>query len=121
MFAKWLLAILAAGIVAAPAAAAGFDCSKAREADEIAICRTPALSARDSEMTGLWYAWSRVPMAMGSNGARHDDAQTFLRRRKTCGRDIDCLARAYDDRIAALRSGIDDAMREMFHLQNGGG
>src|SRR5690348_4550610 len=53
-----------------PARAAGFDCARATKADEIAVCRTPTLSALDSEMSGLWYAYSRVPMLMGGNGNR---------------------------------------------------
>ncbi len=114
---RWMLAALAlAG--AAPAAAASFDCSRARTPDEITVCKTPALSMRDSEMGGLWYAFSRVPMMMGSNGARRDDAEQFLAQRAKCGRDVGCIAQAYDARIASLRSGIDGAMKEMFRLQN---
>ena len=105
-------------LAASPVAAASFDCGKARTPDEIAICKTPALSSRDSEMAGLWYAYSRVPMMMGSNGARHDDAQQFLVQRAQCGRDTACIGRAYDARISALRSGIDAAMADLFRLQN---
>lgn len=105
-------------LTTAPAMAASFDCGKARTADEITVCQTPALSNRDSEMGGLWYAYARVPMMMGSNGARRDDAQQFLAQRAKCGRNVPCLAAAYDARNAVLRSGIADAMAEMFRLQN---
>src|SRR5436190_23642769 len=40
---------------ASPAAAASFDCSRARGADEVTVCRTASLSALDSELGGLWY------------------------------------------------------------------
>jgi uncharacterized protein len=111
--------LLAAGFLATPASAASFACARARAADEIAVCRTPALSALDSEMGGLWYAYSRVPMYMGGTGARRDEAQAFLDRRRACGRDIACLTAAYRTRIAALRRGIDESMRIFFRLQNG--
>lgn len=118
------LAILAVATPAAlclatPAQAASFDCGRARTADEQAVCRTPSLSALDSEMGGLWYAYSRVPMYMGGTGARRDEAQAFLERRRACGRDRACLANAYRARIAALHRGIDEAMRIFFRLQNG--
>ena len=110
--------MVAAALAASPAAAASFDCGKARTPDEITVCQTPALSQRDSEMGGLWYAYSRVPMMMGSNGARRDDAQQFLAARSQCGRNVSCQIALYDARNAVLRAGIADAMTEMFRLQN---
>jgi uncharacterized protein len=110
---------LATVFLATPASAASFDCARARSADEVTICRTPALSALDSEMGGLWYAYSRVPMYMGGTGARRDEAQAFLERRRACGRSASCLTAAYRARIAALRRGIDESMRIFFRLQNG--
>jgi len=106
-------------VAPAPARAAGFDCARATKADEIAICRTPSLSALDSEMSGLWYAYSRVPMLMGGNGNRGDEARAFLARRAACGANIACLAAAYRARIEALHRGIDGAMAEYLRMQNG--
>ena len=106
-------------LVPAPAHAASFDCARATKADEIAICRTPSLSALDSEMSGLWYANSRVPMLMGSTGTRGDEARAFLARRAACGRDVGCLTGLYRARIRDLRGGIDAAMEEYRRLQNG--
>lgn len=97
----------------APASAASFDCSRARAPDEVAVCNNPRLSALDSEMGGLWYAYQKVPLLMGASGARQDDAQAFLQRRRRCGADPVCLTRAYQDRIAALRQRIGDAMAGM--------
>lgn len=105
---------------AAAATAAGFDCSKAASPDELAVCANPQLSALDSEMTGLWFAYSRVPLLMGMSGNRHDDAEAFLARRKACGSDIACLAKAYDERIAMLQKQIADSMTAMAPLVTGG-
>ena len=107
-------------LVPAPSHAASFDCARATKPDEVTICRTPSLSALDSEMSGLWFAYSRVPMLMGGNGNRGDAARAFLARRAACGRNVACLAAAYRDRIRALHAGIDDAMQEYLRLQNGG-
>jgi uncharacterized protein len=106
-------------VFASPACAASFDCGQARAADEVAVCRTPSLSALDSEMGGLWYAYSKVPMLMGGNGNRGDAARAFLDRRRACGRNVSCLTSAYRARITELHRGIDVAMAEYFRLQNG--
>ena len=118
-FALSLAAFGATLFLASPASAASFDCSRARGADEVTVCHTPTLSAMDSEMGGLWYAYSRVPMLMGGNGNRGDEARAFLDRRRACGGDVGCLTRAYRARIAELRAGIDAAMAEYSRLQNG--
>lgn len=113
------LTLAASLILASPASAASFDCNRARAADEVTICRTPALSALDSEMGGLWYAYSRVPMMMGGNGNRGDEARAFLDRRRACGPNVACLTNAYRARIAALHEGIEAAMAEFSRMQNG--
>ena len=107
------LVLLAAASIAAttlPAAAASFDCAKATAPDEIAICQNPKLSERDTEMAALWFAYNKVPMLMGANGARRDAATDFLKMRSACGSDVACLGRVYDARIAALRAEITSAM-----------
>lgn len=102
----------------APAGAASFDCAKAAKPDERAICANADLSALDSEMGGLWFAFSKVPMLMGSSGARRDDAQAFLQQRAQCGGNVDCLRPLYYARIGALKSGVSQAMDNYFQLQN---
>jgi uncharacterized protein len=109
----------ALALLPAPATAASFDCARARKTDEVAVCRNPHLSALDSEMGGLWYAYSRVPMLMGGNGDRMDEAQAFLARRAACGARLPCLAAAYRDRIAELRLDIDRAMAGFRHYVTG--
>ena len=100
------------------AQAASFDCAKAAKPDEIAICTNPDVSALDSEMGGLWFAFRQVPMLMGSNGARMDDAQTFLQRRGNCGGNLACLRPLYQARIRTLKDQIDQWMTAAAKAQN---
>jgi uncharacterized protein len=116
---RFLAAFAGTLFLASPASAASFDCSHARAADEVTVCRTPVLSALDSEMGGLWYAYSRVPMLMGGNGNRGEEARAFLDRRRACGASVSCLTGAYRARIRELHQGIDLFMAEFFRMQNG--
>jgi uncharacterized protein len=106
-------------LVPASANAASFDCARATKTDEVAVCRNPHLSELDSEMGGLWYAWSRVPMLMGGNGARMDEAQAFLARRAACGRNTACLTAAYRARIEELHRDIANAMHDFQRYVSG--
>jgi uncharacterized protein len=119
MIRRLLLLVGALLVLGTPGRAASFDCAKAAKPDERAICRAADLSALDSEMGGLWFAFSKVPMLMGSNGARMDDAQAFLRARARCGGSLGCLRPLYRSRIAALKQGISQAMDNYCQLQNG--
>lgn len=112
--------VVLAAISLTPAAAhaASFDCARAANPDEKAICANPDLSALDSEMGGLWFAFRKVPMYMGGNGARMDDAQAFLQSRAKCGGDLSCLRPLYHERIATLQQAITGAMDDYFKLQN---
>ena len=92
------------------AAAASFDCAQAAAPDEKTICADPALSALDSEMGGLWFGYSRVPMLMGADGTREDDARAFLTTRAKCGEDKGCLTAIYLARITALKRQLGSAL-----------
>ena len=89
------------------------DCAKAQAPDERAVCADPTLSALDSEMGGLWFAYSRLPMLMGGNGNRHDEARAFLASRTACGADAACLTALYQSRIAALKQQITAYIKAM--------
>jgi uncharacterized protein len=104
-------ACLVSVAVALPARAASFDCNKAMAPDEIAICTNPMLSALDSEMGGLWYAYSQVPFLMGMSGARQDEARAFLQNRALCGANVVCLTQAYHARIQVLKNDIKAGMQ----------
>jgi uncharacterized protein len=114
------IGIAGAAFVSGDARAAGFDCSKASAPDEKAVCANPQLSALDSQMTGLWYAYSRVPMLMGSSGNRQDEADAFLAHRRQCGADVACISSAYTARISTLESEITSSMDAMAPLVTGG-
>jgi len=105
-------------LLAGPAFAASYDCSKATGADEVAVCKDGTLSSLDSEMAGLFFAYDKVPMLMGSNGDRQDEADAFLASRKACGPDLTCLRRVYTARIAALKQGLEGSMQQYSDLQN---
>lgn len=121
MFRSSLFAAVVAAVLAlqsSTVSAASFDCARAAKPDEIAICKAPDLSALDSEMGGLWFALRKVPMLMGSAGARMDDAQNFLQARTQCGGDLACLRKLYQARIAALKEGITQAMQYVDDREN---
>lgn len=110
--------ILAIGAFHAPAQAASFDCSKARTADERAVCADPALSALDSEMGALWFSYSRFELMMGAAGARRDDARDFLAARAKCGADTACLATLYRQRNATLKQQIASTITNLTRQAN---
>ncbi len=103
----------AAAIAAWPAGAASFDCARASQADEAAICRSPELSALDSEMGGLWFGYAELPFLMGRGGIRQDLARRFLEERRACGFDAGCLEKLYRTRIATLRDGLKGGIAEL--------
>lgn len=101
-----------AAALASPAGAASFDCSQAKAPDEIAVCTNPDLSALDSEMGGLWFAYSQLPFLMGASGDRQDEARAFLQTRAACGANVSCLRGAYTQRIATLKQEITSGTQE---------
>lgn len=111
----------AAMLAASTASAASFDCSRARTPDEKAVCANAGLSAQDSEMGGLWYAYRQMPMGMGSSGARDDDAQQFLTDRRACGASTACLGKLYIARNSNLRTYLATAIQQTISEQNNAG
>lgn len=118
LFISALLLACLVGLAPQKAHAASFDCAKARSTDELAICQTPELSALDSEMGALWFAYRQMPLGtMGVLNARREDAQAFLQARKACGSDVGCLRGAYRTRIANLKQSIRQASDYYRYLQ----
>lgn len=104
-----LLTAVCAGIFvsgAAPAAAASFDCRKARTADEKAICANRDLNDQDVRLDQL-YGITRHLVPMGGRGAIMDDQRDWLQARKHCGGNQSCLAKSYDGRIRQLNTVMD--------------
>lgn len=92
-------ALLACIAPALPAAAQGIDCARASAALDKAICASPSLMAQDREMAALYAASARDVAAQ---------RDWLARRARECGPLAGaalqaCLARAFEQRIAALR------------------
>lgn len=104
-----LTAVCAA--IAMPAAAASFDCRKARTADERAICADRALNDQDVRVDQL-YGITRHLVPMGGRGAIMDDQRAWLKDRHACGANRACLARSYDRRLAELNRVMDRVYRQ---------
>jgi uncharacterized protein len=101
------LCVLTIVFAAAPAYAASFDCAKARAADEKAICADRPLNDKDVRMA-LMYDLSRHFMAMGRRGVLEDEQTAWLRGRKACGANKQCLNGVYDHRIERLQGVLDE-------------
>ena len=94
------------------AKAASFDCTKAKTADEVAICKTQILSDLDTQMAALYGVRMQIPMLMGAKGAAQDEQRTFLAERGACGGNVACIQQAYLNRIAVLNQAIQTAMHD---------
>ncbi len=111
---RWLAAAATIALTAAatPAAAASFDCTKAKTADEKAICASQYLSDLDTVMATLYGVRMQIPMLMGARGAAQDEQRSWLARRALCGSDATCLTASYQQRIVALNQTITEAMHD---------
>lgn len=105
-------ACLAGLAISSSAEAASFDCTKAKTADEIAICQTQILSDLDTQMATLYGVRMQIPMLMGAKGAAQDEQRAFLAERGACGGDVACIQQAYLNRIAVLNQAIQTAMHD---------
>ena len=92
---------------AARAEAASFDCTRARAADERAICGNRALEDRDVKLSTMFALVPRL-VGMGARGAIQDDQRAWLTQRSQCGGNIACIRASYDRRIATLQRQFDD-------------
>ena len=98
---------LASFSLCGPAAAASFDCGKARAADERAICADRALNDLDVTMSVMLKLGGHF-MAMGARGAMQDDQVAWLKARRACAANRSCLRQSYDGRIATLQAVFDN-------------
>ena len=98
--------------VAGGAHAASYNCAKAKQPDEIAICDSRSLSELDVQMATLYGVRMTIPMLMGSKGAAQDEQHEFLATRGACGADTACIDAVYRQRIDALRQTINEAMQD---------
>lgn len=95
------IALLLAALAAVRRQAASFDCAKAANRDEQAICANRTLNDLDVQMATK-YQFLRGLFAMGARGAMQDSQQARLAKRQRCGGDTACLLQSYRTRIAEL-------------------
>ncbi len=108
-----VMMLLVAALVAGPASAASFDCTRARVPDERAICADRRLNDQDVRMA-TWLEVLGDVQLMGANAAMRDAQREWLAARHRCGGERTCLARAYDRRIGDLSRGY-GAWAAKFH------
>jgi len=92
-------------LIAVPAAAASFDCAKARTVAERLICSTPELSKADEAMA---IAYRRAiataaKLAIPERTSLKDNQVSWLKDRLGKCPDVSCLKSAYRYRIETLR------------------
>jgi uncharacterized protein YecT (DUF1311 family) len=78
-----------------------FNCQHAKAPDEVAICQTPKLSEMDTKMANLYSGYRNLT----SGPARHQlevNQAVWLQHRRSCGRNLGCIAKAYKDRVDYL-------------------
>ena len=90
--------------------AASFDCHKATQADEFAICDSRQLSELDVKMATIYDIVIKL-VPMGTRGAIEDEQRAWLAARRACGPDRSCIRNLYDARIKTLMAQIDRIAR----------
>jgi len=91
-----------------PAIAADYaplNCTRAKSAAEITICKTYTLGQAEARMATL-YSIAASLVAMGQRGDIGDAQTEFLKARDACGRNVACLTKAYTARIDQLNKVI---------------
>lgn len=95
--------MLVLGLMPVSGRAQGFDCRKARSADEIAICANSDLARLDERLSALYVA-ARSRAAPGPRRDLEADQADWLASRRICGADFRCIRASYLVRIAELQS-----------------
>jgi uncharacterized protein len=85
------------------AEAQSFPCSRARTADEIAICENPGLAALDMRLHNT-YNRVRGRLSGRARQALIDEELGWLASRRGCGSDVGCIEDSYRQRINELNS-----------------
>jgi uncharacterized protein len=85
------------------AEAQSFPCSRARTADEIAICENPGLAALDMRLHNI-YERVRSRLYGRARQVLVDEEMGWLASRRRCGSDVGCIEDSYRQRISELNS-----------------
>jgi uncharacterized protein len=89
--------VLAAASTSMPASAQGFNCRYAKTPDEVRICQSEHLRREDERLSEQYYRLRN--QVSGAELRRLTQSQRdWLRDRKACGGDPDCLADLYSSR-----------------------
>ena len=97
---KRILIALSISLIVEPAAAASFDCDKARTRIEKAVCADPGLSRLD-ELLGRFYQGARQQLAENASCLEADQRRWLRAVRDPCA-SAGCLRKAYLERLAEL-------------------
>jgi uncharacterized protein len=95
-----LFGALALGVVT-PVLAASFDCKLAKTATERAVCSDWRVSTFDEVLAAKYL---EALDKAGDSARLRADQHTWLRLRNSCDADVACLGKAYESRLAALKT-----------------
>jgi uncharacterized protein len=90
---KYVLILL--GLLAAPAHAASFDCSKAAAPDEHAVCADPRLSDLDELVAKAFDQAKQASSSPDQQRSVQTEARAFLKDRRACQADRSCIFASY--------------------------
>lgn len=93
------------------AQAASFDCTRARRADEVAICGNRSLEDADVKMSTTYNLVLQL-VAMGMRGDLRDSQTAWLRERGRCGGNANCIAQSYRARTQRLEAAFQTVVRQ---------
>jgi uncharacterized protein len=95
---RMILLALTAVLAVSPAAAASFDCKKAKLPAEVAICGDPTLSSEDEALAS---EYSPLVKSAWPDDAKKIKAEqkAWLAERNACGSDKQCIMGSYRERL----------------------
>ncbi|WP_117193835.1 lysozyme inhibitor LprI family protein [Rhizobium terrae] len=102
------LAALAIPALPRTAWPASFDCDRGNlAADEKVICDTRSLNDADVKMVTTFDILTTL-VAMGNRDKLRDEQSAWLKKRQTCGEDVECIRAAYAERMKQLDEAYKD-------------
>ena len=101
---RFLLGVfLGVWALSVPAWSQAFNCSFAKQPDELTICRDDSLKALDEQMADRFFK-IRQQLSIDGQVQLKAGQKDFLSRRKFCGTDGDCIEGMYRERLETLCS-----------------
>lgn len=96
-----LLTVSSISLMPLSAQSASFNCNTADRPDEVLICQRPQLSSLDDRMASLYFTL-RNRLTGAELRSLQANQTAWLQRRFGCGRDFECIERAYYRQIEVL-------------------